>query len=277
MEYKSSPFSLTRSRHQRLLDELTTALEQTSAEDLRSWGLSSGVRLGSVTWRRGKGLGLAVASLVRFLGKELMSLGKAARSGDLRAHASDRAGAAGGGVKDAVSSFGRLAHQTVLELICEPRRSAPRLVGGLLGFLVGSGGPDGDGGIPDADLLLGIQNHRSILTHSVLPGIIIETAILSLLELVQIVNDNLPTDHDPLWDELRSSGEEVAEGLHRGVSFGIAYHLGVDATVDGMGTYADLPVSLPMEGHQAVAAAGALVEGVDARIRPDSHDKEEAQ
>jgi hypothetical protein len=64
----------------------------------------------------------------------------------------------------------------------------------------------------------------------------------------------------------------MAEGLHRGVSFGIAYHLDVDATVDGAGTYADLPVSLPMEGHQAVAA-GALVEGMDASRRPDDRDE----
>ncbi|MFC1526532.1 hypothetical protein ACFL6X_06960 [Candidatus Latescibacterota bacterium] len=261
---------LTPARHQRLLSELVQALELTSAEDVRSWGLSCAVRLGRVTWRRGRNLGMAVARLVRFLGRQVMGAATAARVGELRTHLSEAASAAGSGTKDALGAFADAVHQVVLALICEPRRTAPRLFGGVLGFLAGSGGVDGDGGIPDADLMLGIQNHRSIFTHSVLPGIVIETAVLSLLELVQVIHANLPREHDPLWDELVAGGQEVAEGLHRGVSYGIAYHLGVDATVDGMGTYADLPISLPMEGHQAVAAAGALVEGVDAASREDS-------
>ncbi|MFC1526035.1 hypothetical protein ACFL6X_04400 [Candidatus Latescibacterota bacterium] len=262
--------SLAATRHERLLSELVLALEQTSAEDLRSWGLSCGVRLGRVTWRRGRNLGIAVARLVRFIGRQVLSAARAARAGELRAHLSEGIGSAGSGLQDALGAFADLAHQTVLALICEPRKTAPRLFGGILGFLVGSGGVDGDGGIPDTDLMLGIENHRSIFTHSVLPGIVIETGVLSFLELVQVVHGYLPREHDPLWDDLLAGGQEVAEGLHRGVSYGIAYHLGVDATVDGMGTYADLPMALPMEGHQAVAAAGALVEGVDAASRDDS-------
>jgi hypothetical protein len=98
---------------------------------------------------------------------------------------------------------------------------------------------------------------RPSLRSLILPGILIETAVLSTLELVEIVCQNLPLDHDPLGDELVAGGAEIAEGLHKGLSFGIAYHLGVDATVDGLGTYKDLPFSMPIEGHQAVAAANA--------------------
>jgi hypothetical protein len=106
------------------------------------------------------------------------------------------------------------------------------------------------------------------LRSLILPGILIETAVLSTLELVEIVYQNLPLDHAPLWDELVAGGAEIAEGLHKGLSFGIAYHLGVDATVDGLGTYKDLPFSMPIEGHQAVAAANAVPEAVDANARP---------
>jgi|GEM_PF-2726935 hypothetical protein len=53
------------------------------------------------------------------------------------------------------------------------------------------------------------------LRSLILPGILIETAVLSTLELVEIVYQNLPLDHAPLWDELVAGGAEIAEGLHK--------------------------------------------------------------
>jgi hypothetical protein len=262
------PGTIQRPRYDQLLIELREAIDRTAPDILRDWALSSAKRLGQVTLRRGKSLGVALARLATYLIKESAALAGAAIGGRFRSHAASRAKAATHGVKDIIGAFINLAHRTAQCLIDDPKQNAPRVFGGVLGFLVGSGGADGDGGIPDTDLLLGIENHRSIFAHSVLPGIIVETAVLSTLELVEMVYRNLPTDHDPLWDVLVAGSAELAEGLHKGVSFGIAYHLGVDATVDGLGTYKDLPVSLPIEGHQTIAAAGAITEAADAKARP---------
>ncbi len=65
----------------------------------------------------------------------------------------------------------------------------------VMGFNVGGGGIDGDGGIPDLDLLISIGHHRSILTHSVLPMIILEGVFFSLIGLVNLVHNNLPSKH----------------------------------------------------------------------------------
>ena len=64
-------------------------------------------------------------------------------------------------------------------------------------------------------------------------------------------------------------------GLHQsginelvaGASAGIAYHLGIDATIDGDGKYMDLPFSTTQEVHQAIAATNAMAEGLDAVAR----------
>lgn len=63
-------------------------------------------------------------------------------------------------------------------------------------------------------------------------------------------------------------GDRAARMLTSGASLGIAYHLGIDATLDGEGTYKDLPVELPLEGHQAIAAANAAIEMADTTARP---------
>ena len=123
------------------------------------------------------------------------------------------------------------------------------------------------GGIPDLDFLGGIGAHRSIFTHSVVAGVIVETLVLGILDLSRTVYKNLPEDHDPLWEDLNNVSGDVFAALSTGLSAGIAYHLGVDATIDGEGTYKDFPVSLPEVGHQAILGANAAVEAVDATKR----------
>ena len=58
--------------------------------------------------------------------------------------------------------------------------------------LVVSGGPDGDGGAPDLDLMFGIGAHRSVFSHSILMGASLETGLLALLRLTQLVHAKLP-------------------------------------------------------------------------------------
>jgi len=53
----------------------------------------------------------------------------------------------------------------------------------------------------------------------------------------------------------------------------IGWHLGIDATVDGMTPYKDLPVSLSMGGHRAVLLANAAAEIKEGlRKRDDERD-----
>ena len=42
------------------------------------------------------------------------------------------------------------------------------------------------------------------------------------------------------------------------MSLGLAYHLGVDATIQGEGTYKNLPFSMPQIGHQLLAGANSV-------------------
>ena len=135
------------------------------------------------------------------------------------------------------------------------------MLGAFLGFYAGSGGIDGNGGIPDLDLLAGIGAHRSILTHSILAGIVAEGALLSIADLATQVHERLPFDHDPLWDTLAEGASPLVESLAAGTSAGIAYHLLVDAFIQPA-PYKDLPFSMQIEGHQAAMAANGMAEGI---------------
>ncbi len=148
----------------------------------------------------------------------------------------------------------------------EPGKAAPAMLGALLGFGAASGGLDGNGGIPDLDLLLGIEAHRSLLTHSILAGIVVEGLILALADLAAEVHDKLPHERDALWDELARIGAPLAHHLAIGASAGLAYHLLVDAFIQP-GAYHGLPFSMPMEGHQTILAANGLAEGAGASTR----------
>ena len=258
---------ITTTRKERLLQEFTAAIRATSAQDLRAWGGRTVAILGEVTIRRGKNFGTLVAWIWNFLTKETEGLLRAIRRGDTLPHVQTRTIAARDQAQAIGRDFAALYDTLSSNLQNRPKETAPKLVAGVLGFLVGSGGVQGDGGVPDLDFLGGIGAHRSILTHSVVAGVIVETLVLGVLGLSRTVYKNLPENHDPLWEELNNASGEVFAALSNGLSAGITYHLGVDATIDGDGTYKDLPVSLHEGGHQAILGANAVVEGVDAAKR----------
>lgn len=258
---------LTTTREERLLREFRAAIGVTSAQDLKAWGGRTVRNLGEVTIRRGKNFGTLVAWIWDFLSKETEGLLKAIRQGDTLPHLKARTTAARDQAQALGRDFAAIYDTLSSNLQSRPKETAPKLIAGVLGFLVGSGGVRGDGGVPDLDFLGGIGAHRSILTHSVVAGVIVETLVLGVLDLSRTVYKNLPENHDPLWEDLNNASGEVFAALSTGLSAGIAYHLGVDATIDGDGTYKDLPVSLPESGHQAILGANAVVEGLDAAKR----------
>lgn len=246
-------------RSKRLFEELSFAISRTDGPTLRQWGGRSAGRLLHLTARRIGGLASLATSVGKGAWSELSNLMKAAGQGSALEHVGDRTAAAIDGSIGLGKDGVRVLSAICRGLVSNPKETAPKVLGSFLGFYAGSGGIDGNGGIPDLDLLAGIDAHRSILTHSILAGIVAEGALLAIVDLATQVHERLPVDHDPLWDELAKSAAPLTSSLAAGTSAGIAYHLLVDAFIQPA-PYHDLPVSMPIEGHQAVMAASGVAE-----------------
>jgi hypothetical protein len=149
----------------------------------------------------------------------------------------------------------------ISNLKANPTHFLPEFMGAILGFIVGSGGFDANGGLPDIDLLLGIGAHRSVFTHSIVIGASTEAVIISLNELVLLIYEHLPKGYSPKWDDLYNIFNRTISSTKIGAGLGIAYHLGADGTVQ-VSTYKDLPVSVSLGTHQAIFATNAATEGI---------------
>ena len=253
-------------RVKQLYEELAFALSRTNKTVLRDWGGRSTGRLFHLGARRVGGLARLTSDLARFGGKEAAGFYRAARRKRFGAHTRQRAIAAIDNSLAISSESGRLLTGIGRALLRDPKGMAPKVFGAFLGFNMGSGGLDGNGGIPDLDLLAGIGYHRSPLTHTIIAGIVAEGAILAIVDLAAEIHSRLPHDHDTLWDTLARVGRPFAESTSISLSAGIAWHLLVDAGIHPA-PYHDLPFSMPMEGHQAVFATNAVTEGADAAER----------
>lgn len=240
--------------------EISYAAKNTNPSDLWACGFAVVPNLGKTVGRRCLSLMNTVQTISEFTGREVVGLSHAYRHDDTRRHIASRAEKA----MTMATAQAAMALRFTGNLINNPREIAPPVILGALSFYLGSGGPDGDGGIPDEDLIFGLGAHRSIFTHSILAGATIETLAILALDLLRAVHVNLPPVHDKLWDDINSQGTNAAEIFTRYVSAGITHHLIVDATIDGDGTYKDFPVPMPIEGHQAVAGLNAAAEGADA-------------
>ena len=250
-------------RARRLFDELSFAVSRTDRDVLKNWGGRSAGRLMNLTARRIGGFAALATSISKGAWREISNLMKATGQGAALDHVGDRTAAAIDGSIALGKDGARILSAIGRGLVSNPKETAPKVLGAFLGFYAGSGGVDGNCGIPDLDLLAGIDAHRSILTHSILAGIVAEGALLSIADLATQVHERLPVDHDPLWDELAESATPLASALATGTSAGIAYHLLVDAFIQPA-PYHDLPFSMPIEGHQAAMAASGMAEGTAA-------------
>jgi hypothetical protein len=269
----SSALAINRpdARIQRLATELCVALQSTPSEEVRAWGISAAKRLGTVPLRRAGALLQTAAGLGKTAVNEACLAWPELGAGQLRSHLRKRG-------KIALQTAGhrlRAATTTAVDfaalvpkLRTEPEQAAPVLLGAVAGFLIGAGGLDAEGGIPDLDLRLGgIGRHRSIFTHSIVAGAMAECAILAVLDLTRVVYSRLPDDHDPLWDSLARMAPRFAVALVRGADAGIAIHLAKDGAF-GMTPYKDLPISVSMHGHRAILeinAAGEVLESTRVR------------
>ena len=247
-------------RLRRLLDELTFALSRADRATLQRWGGRSARRFLQLGGRRIGALGGLVSRVGRAGASELRGLLEAARNGQAGSHFGDRAAAAIDGSIALGRDGSRLVGSIGKALMDDPKNNAPKVLAGFLGFYAGSGGVDGDGGIPDLDLLAGIDAHRALLTHSILAGILAEGMLLAAVDLAGEIHDRLPLDRDPLWDKLAGAAAPLTGALTAGASAGIAYHLLWDAAIEPA-PYHGLPVEMSLEAHAAVMGANAAAEG----------------
>ncbi|MEQ1668044.1 MAG: hypothetical protein ABL868_06270, partial [Sulfuriferula sp.] len=244
----------------RLQQELRSALGNVDKQQLKDWGIRSAKRFGTVFLKRVTNLAGLLAKLTSASAGEVLNALNAMSDGQLGEHMANRSNAAA----SALSAMQQAALKT-FSVIADglnrnPAESATQLFSTVVGFYAGSGG-NGDGGIPDLDLMAGIGAHRSIFTHSIFAGAFIETAVLSLIDLTEVIHEKLPADHDPFWDKMLKYQNLSGETFITGASLGIATHLGIDTTIDGFTPYKDLPISLPMELHETLMGLNATAEG----------------
>jgi len=256
--------------------ELQYALSGVKQGDLARWGQRTVVRFPNGLAERGKGLVRAGTRVAIGLRDEITDGIVAANEGEFGRHLGDRSVAAREGTRRALRDAGagtRDAVMALIDLCSRPKEAAPVILGAVGGFLVGSGGLDGDGGIPDLDWDIPFLAHRSILTHSIISGVVVEVVVLSCLDLVTVLHSQLPQVRDPLWDAMATCALRFSRASLAGTSAGIAYHLAIDAAVQPA-PYKDLPIKeLPLEVHQTIFGTNALAEGLVAMRRAKSGDK----
>lgn len=267
----SARTAFPRDRLDRMVAELRQAYNRLPSSTAAAWGAMVVKQLGlSFTRRVGNVVDLGIFLLEK-TGSLVIDFSKATIAGRPIEH-TKQLGEKGiaAGAKFVESSTNSL-RSLIADLRSKPEEVAPELLISALAFFVVGGGLDGDGGIPDCDIqLFGIGGHRSIFTHSIVAGTIIETSLYSLIHLVVITHGHLPKGHDPLWDSILLRSQSITQSAARGSSAGLAYHLAVDSVVQP-GLYRDLPFSASLGVHEAITAANAASEAKEAGTsRPET-------
>ena len=259
------PQELPKNRAKILYEEFRYAWDRTSNKEKRNWAKESLKLFGKVTLRRGKGFLQAIGYLLMGLTMESINFGVAIYNKSGYSHLQDRTKKTIQFIKDA-SSKSKVVSKSIYNLLKNnPKETAPIMFLGVIGFFVGSGGFDGDEGIPDWDIKFGgIGNHRSIFFHSIISAAVLESMVFSSVKAINIIHSKLPENHDPFWDYI-SGYQKWAEAFVTGACVGIAYHLLIDGTIQGNKAYVDLPVKdLSMDVHNTIFVSNAVAEGLDA-------------
>lgn len=256
-------------RLQRLQRELAYAWDQTSRDDVIAWSITSGKGFVGATARRARNILRLVKKAAKFVGTESVAGYAAWEKDRLQSHLLNRVNDAGNSLVQTYRDVTVFTGQIAQAFKDDPKNAAVQLLTLVITSLAVSGGPDGDGGAPDLDLAFGIDAHRSILSHSILMGAALEAGILALLGVVKLTHHKLPDDHDAIWDAWHVQAMTISHAASMGVSVGMAYHLLVDGLVQPA-PYHDLPVSMPIEGHQTIFVVNGIGEVMDTAKKPVS-------
>ena len=126
-----------------LYDELVIALKMTTKDDFLDWGKEVFLLLPKLFFRRVKNLAKLVISIPLWLCSQTKDIAVATCKGELKEYVSDK--------KEAITEKGLAAYNSCVDLLklvlSDPIKYVPDLFLVSLGFWVGSGGMDGDGGI----------------------------------------------------------------------------------------------------------------------------------
>lgn len=256
-----------------IYQQLAHAFCKMPADELQAWSADVLKCFAYVLSRRFSNAGNLLLDAFGIIGRETIGLADAILQGRVGAHATDRMEAGAGTAERLAKSTAAACKRWSTALLTDPADAGPQLLMAALAFYLAGGGVDGDGGIPDQDIaVLGIGGHRSLLTHSVLPGAVIETALFATVSFLLVGERYLPCHRDPVFATLIGRSRHLARAVSGGASAGLAYHLAVDAVLQP-GSYKDLPIELPIEGHQAIAGANAATEAIDIQQRKARRDR----
>jgi hypothetical protein len=246
-----------------LAAEMRYAWERTEPAQLRKWAADTGHDFVQFGWNRVSKTGNAVKRVLGVAIGESVDFIHAWQDDRLLPHLECRYSAWSNATSKAYCATAETLSLVRQQLTEHPAEAGSRLLTMMLASVVVSGGADADGGAPDLDLMFGIGAHRSILSHSIIMGTTLETAISATFRLIQVIYQNLPSEHDRFWDAAIVGVEDVLQQIKIGSSIGMAYHLFVDGTIQEA-AYKDLPISLPMEFHEGILVANAAAEAVNA-------------
>jgi hypothetical protein len=259
---------MTKQEILRLNDELKYAVMKTSNKDLTALVGKIPLLLIYVTSRRFKNGKKVILKIGKYFSLEGSNFYKAVVNKNLKKYLDNKYKKINKRIgeinEDIIKSIKNLSDY----IKKNPKTNITNILMFILGAYLGSGGIDGDGGIPDLDLkIFGMGDHRSIFTHSIIAGVSIEVLILFFILAIDMIYDNLPKEHLEIWDLIHEKKDDFLFNFTTGVSAGLAYHFAIDATIDGSGIYKDLPFSAPIEVHQFIMGANSFLEGVDSYCR----------
>lgn len=128
-------------------------------------------------------------------------------------------------------------------------------------FYASAGGADLEGGLPDTDLMLGIGNHRNVLSHSVLLGMESEIGMRFALEMLGGLIGRMPANRHAVWGGIHDFLARTTDSAVTGIWLGIGAHLLKDAGLLHIGhtkPVNGLPIPMSMASHQAFLAANGV-------------------
>lgn len=141
----------------KLRAELREALGRSDKQQLKDWGLRSAKRFGAVFVKRITNLAGLLAKLTSATADEVLNVLHAIGDGRFAGHMADRGNAAASALTAMQQAASKTFSVIADGLNRNPAESATQLFSAVVGFYAGSGG-NGDGGIPDLDLMAGICN-----------------------------------------------------------------------------------------------------------------------
>lgn len=250
-----------------MVGELQIAWGQTDNRVLLDWGVGIGKDFATSITRRVGNVGRLITGVTKASVEEAHKAAAAYSSDNLVEHLQTRSAQAYKASETLIVETASSLSRKFEGFKENPQEAGPQLLMMVIMSLVVSGGPDGDGGAPDLDLMFGIGAHRSVFSHSILMGASLETGLLALLRLTQLVHAKLPEKRDPLWNEIVKQSNEILHAATQGASIGMAYHLFVDGLLQPA-AYHGLFVSMPMAAHQTIFEVNAAAEALDVGNKP---------